>query len=427
MNILFLVTDDHRSDGAQALGSPDLFTPHLDRLIRRGTTLTDAFNLGSDEPSVDAASRAMLLTGKTYSNLPRSFYAPGEPGSDTAVETFPQFFRRQGYQTYAIGKWPNSRRSFQNAFAGGNQLLFGSTYEPGRTHLYAYDAAGRYPTPDRPAAHPNPNALFADAAVSFLHNRSDKKPFLLYVAFSQPPQPTAEWARRYDARRLRLPANFRPAPVVNTVSLNLRDEKRLPRPLQPDAIQAELARYYALISDVDSQIGRILKTLEETGQADRTLIVWTGSNGLTLGQHGLLSKQNLYDPSIRVPLVLTGPGIRRNYRSDALCYLHDVYPTLCELNGLPIPARLAGKSFAPVLTGQQKQHRDLLLFSFQPPMQQGVRTADGWKMIRYQVNNQTTLQLFHTRSDPHETQNLADERAYDVRKQEMLNLLNGGK
>lgn len=437
-NILFIVTDDHRPDGARALGNPDLMTPNLDRLIRRGASFTGVYNAGSDEPTVDNSSRAMLLTGQTCAHLPKSFYtAPTGKTSgeaENSAVTFPQYFRKYGYQTYAVGKWPNSKTSFQASFAGGDNLFFEEMHaakEGGhlRPMLHHFDAKGAYRPESRFKALGHSSAVFASAAISFLDKQSpnkNNKPFLLYVSFTAPHdpfQPPASWAERYVPASLRLPENFRPQPLFDTGEMTVRDEQRLVRPLQPSAVQAEMAKYYASISDIDEQIGRILQTLEINGLTENTLVVWCSDNGLMLGQQGLMGKQNLYEPSVRVPLVMAGPGVRRNLRPDALCYLHDVFPTLCQLAKLPLPTRLDGQSFASLLDGKEKQHRKQVLLAYRPPLQQAVRTADGWKLVQYRVKNQTTEQLFDLRQDPSELRDLSEQSGYQSQKQKLLNLL----
>src|SRR5260370_29375322 len=104
-----------------------------------------------------------------------------------------------------------------------------------------------------------------------------------------------------------------------------------------------------MITHVDAQMGRVLDTLEQTGHAGDTIVVFAADNGLAVGQHGLLGKQNLYDHSIRVPLIMSGRGVPGGKRADTLCYLLDLFPTLCDLTGLPTPSPLEGRSLQPAL------------------------------------------------------------------------------
>lgn len=431
-NILYILTDDHRFDGARALGTPELQTPNLDRLIAGGTAFTHAHILGGDEPAVCAPSRAMLMTGKAYYHLPVGFYSsrPNRPAdADPSLYlTMPEYFRQNGYYTYMTGKWHNSRQSFAKSFDGGDNLFFGGMhFEKDGGHiaptLHHFDSTGQYPAKASFREQKFSSQLYADAAVDFLKKRpSGNKPFMLYVAFTSPHdprQPYSPFTEKYDPMRMKLPPNFMPRHPFDNGELTIRDEVLLGFPRQPDSVRREIALYYAMISEVDAQIGRIMRALQESGQADNTIVVWGGDNGLAVGQHGLLGKQNLYDHSIRVPLVFAGKGIPANKRSDALCYLHDSFPTLCELAGLPVPSGLDGKSVKPVLDGKQTKHRDGLWFAYRHPMQQGVRSAGGWKLIRYQVNGQTTEQLFNLREDRWEMRNLVNDPRYQTIRQRL--------
>ena len=173
-------------------------------------------------------------------------------------------------------------------------------------------------------------------------------------------------------------------------------------------VQEHIAAYYAMITHLDSQIGRILDILEERGLAENTIIVFTGDNGLAVGQHGLLGKQNLYDHSVRVPLIFSGPGIPGGVQFDALCYLLDIYPTLCEMIGHPIPTTVEGQSLVQVLKGNEDTLRESLFLAYKK-IQRGVRTDDNWKLIKYNVRGVQTTQLFNLKEDPFEMNNLVSD------------------
>src|SRR6185295_4283855 len=125
-----------------------------------------------------------------------------------------------------------------------------------------------------------------------------------------------------------------------------------PHPRTPEVVRRHLADYYACVTCFDHHIGRIVATLKELKQFDNTIIIFTGDNGLSLGDHGLLGKQNLYElGGMHVPLIIAGPGIPRG-RSEAFVYLYDLFPTVCDLTGTTIPPQVEGKSQKPVITGQ---------------------------------------------------------------------------
>jgi arylsulfatase A-like enzyme len=151
----------------------------------------------------------------------------------------------------------------------------------------------------------------------------------------------------------------------------------------------------------------VLDVLKARGLADNTVVVFAGDNGLALGQHGLMGKQSLYDHSVRVPLILAGPGIPRGERRQAYCYLLDIYPTLCELVGIPVAATVEGKSLVPALRDPAERVRDVLLCAYRG-LQRSARD-ERYKLIEYVVEGQRTTQLFDLEADPWETANLAGD------------------
>jgi arylsulfatase A-like enzyme len=196
-----------------------------------------------------------------------------------------------------------------------------------------------------------------------------------------------------------------------------RDENLAPFPRTPERVRKEIAAYYGMVSEVDFQIGRILSALEKTGRSKDTIVVFAGDNGLAVGQHGLVGKQNLYEHSIRVPLVITGPGIPVNQRIAAPAYLHDLFPTLFDLVGLPVPSTVESRSLAPLLTNPEAPLRESTFHAFRH-LHRAVRT-DGWKLIRYNINGVHTTQLFDLKNDPWERFNRAGESGQMGRLREL--------
>jgi len=196
--------------------------------------------------------------------------------------------------------------------------------------------------------------------------------------------------------------------------MKVRDEMLAPHPRTPAVVREHLAAYYAMITHVDHHMGRVLAALEESGHADNTIVVFAADNGLAVGQHGLFGKQNLYDHSVRVPLVMGGPGLPRGARCDSLCYLLDIFPTLCNLTELPVPATVEGRSLMPALRNAKAQIRDSVFLAYRH-FQRGVRT-DAWKLIKYNVGGKQTTQLFDLRADPGEMKNLAEAQPARVRE-----------
>jgi arylsulfatase A-like enzyme len=232
----------------------------------------------------------------------------------------------------------------------------------------------------------------------------------------------------YAADKIPLPANYLPFHPFDNGEMFIRDEKLAPWPRTKKVVREHIRDYWAVITAMDEQIGRIFEALKETGQYDNTIIIFSSDQGIALGSHGLMGKQNLYEHSMGVPLVFSGPGIPKGGSSDAFCYLFDVYPTICELAGAKAPASLEGKSLAPVIAGnagsprpayQPEAGRDTIFLAYLD-IQRAVRSG-RWKLIRYPKVNVT--QLFDLQDDPYETKNLADDPAQAARVKELLGLL----
>jgi arylsulfatase A-like enzyme len=213
--------------------------------------------------------------------------------------------------------------------------------------------------------------------------------------------------------------NFLPQHPIDNGEMVVRDEKLLPWPRTVEAVRKEIGDYYACISHLDEQIGRILEVLRSTGLDKNTLVVFAGDNGLALGSHGLMGKQNLYEHSVGVPLIISGPGVPANRRADAFCYLLDVYPTLAELAGLPALPDLDGRSLNPVFRSRSTAVRPVIFTAYRD-IQRAVR-GERWKLIRYPRVDQT--QLFDLQADPGETKNLADDPAFFDRVKQMMTSL----
>ncbi|MEQ1853497.1 MAG: sulfatase/phosphatase domain-containing protein, partial [Chthoniobacteraceae bacterium] len=181
-------------------------------------------------------------------------------------------------------------------------------------------------------------------------------------------------------------------------NLDGRDERLLPRPLVDSEVRTELAIYYALITDIDAQIGRILKAIEERGMGGDTVIIFTTDQGLAMGSHGLLGKQNQYEHTARVPLILAGPGVPPGRRIDALCQLRDLFPTACELAGIAVPSTVQAASLAPLLRGEKASGRDDVFGYFTDT--QRMICDRRWKLIVYPKAKR--VQLFDLPEDPDE-------------------------
>lgn len=410
-NFVFLLADDMRPDAVGSLGHPVVKTPHLDALVREGVAFTRAV---AAYP-ICHVSRAEMLTGCTAFRTGVQYRGTK---LDPKLALWPETLRRAGYLTWYSGKWHNDGQPKSRGYVETRALYSGG------------GGAGRTPQPDhagRPATGyvgwtfktddgraepekgvgltPDTDRFIGDGAVELIRRRP-AQPFFLHVNFTGPHDPRIVprgFEGAYDPARMPLPKNFAPEHPFDHGNAKGRDEVLLAAPRQPDEVRAELACYYAMISQVDAQVGRIVAALRETGELDRTVIIFSSDHGLALGSHGLMGKQNLYDHSLGVPLLMRGPGVPRSRRLDAACYLRDLFPTTCELAGLAIPDTVQGRSLAPVLVGRTKSVHPHVIGYF-TNTQRAIRD-DRWKLIWYpQAGRQ---QLFDLANDADELRDLA--------------------
>lgn len=422
-NILFFFTDDQRFDTIRALGNEQMHTPNMDAWVREGMAFTHAHIMGGTSPAVCMPSRAMLLTGRTLFHLDRA-------GQDIPQEhvLLSELLRQAGYETFGTGKWHNGSGSYARGFTDGAEIFFGGMEDHWNVPACDFDPRGEYDleipmvrdphhsnsVTYRQCDHITPgkhsSELFCEAAIDFLEDYDSEAPFFMYISFMAPHDPRTmpvEYLETYDPDEIDLPANFLREHPFDNGELVVRDELLAPFPRTPEVIRRHIAEYYAMITHADAQMGRVMEALRETGRAEDTIIVFAGDNGLALGQHGLMGKQNLYDHSLRVPLVMCGPGIPRGKRSDAFCYLLDIYPTLCDLIDIPIPDSVEGKSLVPAMCDGEEKTRDTMFFAYKE-LQRCVRDRQ-YKLIEYVVEGKRTTQLFDVLADPREMDNLADK------------------
>ncbi len=425
VNVLVLLTDDQRFSAVDALFNPHVRTPNMDRLVRGGTAFTNAHIMGSMSGAVCMPSRAMLVSGRNLYHLS----GKGETIPEAHV-TFPELLRSNGYTTFGTGKWHNGAAAYARSFSCGENIFFGGMSDHLKVPVHDFDPAGKYPREKRYIADGFSSNLFSDSAIRFLNGYTGDAPFCLYLSFTAPHDPRMapkEYADLYPPEKVKLPKNFMPLHPFDNGELIIRDEKLAPFPRTPENTREQIAGYYAMVTHVDAQIGRVLQALEETGQADNTLIVFGGDNGLAVGQHGLMGKQNMYEHSVRVPLVLNGPGIPKGKTCDALCYLHDIYPTVCELSRLAVPGTVESRSLVPLLTGEKGTARESLYCAYKDI--QRMVCDDRWKLILYNVEGERTMQLFDLKKDPWEMKNLAEvpRHAGQIRRlhRELLGWMSG--
>jgi arylsulfatase A-like enzyme len=401
-NIIFILTDDQRFDALNAAGSSEIKSPAMDQLAAEGTHFVQATFMGGNSAAVCMPSRSMIMTGNSLFRC-KGVIGPG-------AVTLPQLLRRNGYATFTSGKWHNDKDSLLRSFEYGKGIFIGGMGNHFKTPVVDIQNGGLV---NNHVVTEFDAEVFASNTIDFLTNRPKGKPFFAYLSFKTPHDPRVvppRYHQMYDAAKLTLPPNFLPEHRFDNGEMKIRDEKLAPMPRTPEIIRKHLAAYYAATTATDDQIARVLKTLDTLGLAENTIVVFASDNGLAVGQHGLMGKQNLYDHSARIPLILRGPGIPKGKRSEALCQLFDLYPTLAAMAGLQSPAGVDGKDLGPVLRGEQTDVRTATFHSYKD-VQRAVRTHDA-KLIEYLVNGKRTTQLFDLKKDPWEINNLAQDPAH---------------
>lgn len=375
-NVLILYSDDQRADTIGAWGNQHIDTPNLDRLVRRGVSFRNCYNQGGHQGAVCIASRAMLLSGKSL------WRATADNGLDSTL--MPERFREAGYDTFFTGKWHNGQKTLERCFQSGGLTHLGGMGPQIRPSLSDFGEFQARPHDGRITP------LLTDGLIQYLNKREkSQSPFFAYCAFTAPHDPreaSAEDLKRYEGRELPLPRPWFPAPQRDNGELVIRDEMVVPAPRTQDQCRRELAAYFALITEMDRNIGRILKTLEDIGQLERTMIVFAGDNGLAMGAHGLMGKQSMYEHSLRVPLILAGPGLRARTESRPV-YLYEVYSRLCSHLKVSAPAVVEAPG-APLYFGYRT-------------FQRAVRV--GSKKMAWSGK---TIEQYDLKSDPHEEHNL---------------------
>jgi arylsulfatase A-like enzyme len=423
-NVLFIFSDDQSYETIRASGHTDIDTPNLDRLVARGTTFTHAYNMGAWGGAVCVASRSMLITGRSVWRA-----KAGEKNQHQDVEAgrlWPQRMAAAGYETYFTGKWhiqADAAKCFTHCInkrpgmpkdepAGYNRPLPGKPdpWSPSDPKFGGFWQGGKHWS-----------EVLGDDSVAFLARAAkSEKPFFMYLAFNAPHDPRQspkEYVDRYPLDRIKLPENFLPEyPQKEEIGAGrkLRDEKLAPYPRDENSVKVNRQEYYAIITHLDAQVGRILDALEKSGKASNTWIFFTSDHGLAVGHHGLMGKQNMYDHSLRVPFIVNGPGVKAGAEIDAPIYLQDAMATALDLAGADRKG-VEFHSVRPLLAGEGKGLD--AVYGAYLNLQRAV-IHDGWKLILYPDAKVT--KLFHLAADPQEMKDLAADPAMAGRKKALF-------
>ncbi len=417
-NVVFLFADDQRADTIAAHGNQFIHTPNLDQLAGNGFSFLRNYCAGSFSGAVCVASRAMLMTGKHWMHLPQE-----RPQSNWGGEVLLPAVLQQhgGYRTFIVGKWHNGESTLRSAFREGRSVYMGGMAN--HADFQVQDLTNGMLGPKHDAGGFS-SSIFADEAISFIQGADATQPFFLYVAFTaphDPRNPPESFRKRYYENRPPLPENFLPVHPFNNAPQTTSglDESLAAWPREKSVISDQLCEYYGLITHLDEQVGRIMEAISDSAHAKNTIIIYTADHGLAMGSHGLLGKQNIYEQSMRCPLILNGPKVPSGQSSRAMTYVHDLYATICDFAGVPMPQGIDARSLRPIMDETKKSVRQSLFLPFQDN-QRSVRNK-RWKLHVYpQINHRL---LFDLSVDPFELSNVADDPSYADVVDDMMGLM----
>jgi len=413
-NFLVLIADDQRWDQLSCADRPlipELKTPNMDRLARHGVYFRNAFVT----TPICAVSRASIMTGRYVSthgmNHFRTSMAP-----EVLSQTYPAVLHRHGYRTAVLGKWGMGTDGTEDIFDQFN----------------AWATQGRYFHETDSGKIHNAEWLAARAR-EFLESCTADKPFCLTVCYKSPHHPYQPDERDKNLfEDVVIPKRRTDTAQAYQAVKSDMMEKSLNRWCYFDERKDEATKndfeknFLRCVKSLDRSVGKIVQTLEDLDLDENTVVIYLSDNGYLWGEHGLGGKWLLYEESIRVPLIVQGPGIARAVSGttlDRLALNIDVAPTILDMAGIAIPGDMDGMSLYPALSGRGAparadffmEHVGVIDVENPIPDSIGVRT-DAWKYIRYVNVSPEVEEMYHIKVDPLETRNLADDPNYsDVR------------
>jgi arylsulfatase A-like enzyme len=433
-NVVFIITDDQRWDALSVAGNPHLKTPHIDRLAAEGVRFKNYFCT----TSLCSPSRASILSGK---------YAHAHGVIDNFTEfpatlpSFPSVLQSIGYETAYIGKWHMGE---------GNDKP-----RPGFDYFVTHKGQGNYFDTEF-----NINGqgsklvkgyythVVSKMALDWLKKDRDK-PFLLMLGHKAPhsfytPEP------KYEKAFASVPVSYprsafalqdKPRWIAQRLNtwhgiygplFEWRDSFPDSSPAAVKDFEAMVHAYWATILSVDDSVGEIYRTLQEMGELENTIFVFTSDNGLLNGEHGMVDKRTMHEPSIRIPLIVRYPGLTpvdKPVVVDKQVLTLDIAPTILDLCGAPALKNIHGQSFKPLVQGDTSNWRKAWFYEYNyekqfpyTPNVRGIRT-DKWKYIHYPAGDGSPdkhlAELYHLAADPGEDRNLIKDPRYAGKVQEL--------
>ena len=409
-NIVFICSDQHAYKYTGYMGHDYVKTPHLDSIAKQGVTFTDNY---SGAP-VCVPGRSCMMTG-TYASDNHSY------GNSTVWDgthlTWSALMRDAGYHTWATGKM-DMNDEHDLGFVEG-EVGNGHQRNPDITELFrrpvAYRTGERPNVDGRPRDDRHQDAERTQQTVDFIRNRSQQlnKPWAAYVGLTQPHPSFVALRKYYDyyyPAKVDMP-NIPPGHLedLHLAFQELRHFKRIATPIPEERIRRARAGYYGMITELDEYIGQLWRAVEDTGQLENTIFIYTSDHGESLGEHGLWYKNNLYDVGIRVPLVMAGGGLPAGKVINRPVSHVDLIRTLLEWSGAGTHPDLRGTSLSPLIAGESDAGPP---FVYAENHSEGNTTGSfmirkgDWKYLHFTWYDDL---LFNLSDDPGEFENRIDD------------------
>lgn len=443
-NILWVMTDQHNANCMGNAGHPNVKTPALDSLAQGGIKFDNAF---CNNP-ICSPSRLSFVTGQ-YPHMHGFLGNNNFNYSGTNPDSIGAVFRRNCYQTAIIGKSHMIGAWDEEAFEHIRycDLCDGDRNDPLKHHYFRYlvdnGLGDMYEEGNLPPEHQNSREGYAiselpyehsiehwtgNETLSFIENRDKSRPFLLQMSFQRPHPPlipSAEHAALYNPEEIVLPENAVDA-FENSFESKPEFIKKamLRRRKDPESLKKVLAHYFALITAIDSEIGRVLEKLKQIGQLDNTIVIYTADHGDFAGEHGISNKNiGIYESIHRIPFIIRYPGGPEGTIRHEIMESVDLYPTLCELAGVPAPDGFDGESIIPIINGESGGKKQAIAeWDFPLPRERvnAIRTKQH-RMVYY--GRKLGGELYDREKDPGEINNVWNSPEYQQVRMELMERL----
>ncbi|MCY4216552.1 MAG: sulfatase-like hydrolase/transferase [Flavobacteriaceae bacterium] len=453
-NFVFLFADDLSYNALGYLGNSVVQTPNIDRIAQTGISFTNTYNMGGWNAAICVASRSMIISGLSIWDAHKATKNWSDNDSVVVNQTWPKLLEQNGYQTFMTGKWHVElpvesvfqRVGTERPGMPGDRRMetpfqeIEEAYRLGEDTNYLFPIGYARPVDENDLSWSPTDSIHGgfweggkhwsevvrDEAFAFLEEAQENaNPFFMYLSFNAPHDPRQapqEYVDLYPLEDIDLPTSFlEEYPHKDDIGndLLLRDESLAPFPRTPHAIKTHIQEYYAIISHLDTQVGLILDQLEQSGSLDNTYIFFAADHGLSVGSHGLLGKQSMYDHSVRVPFIMAGPGIQGGQIATQAIYLQDVMPTTLELANIAIPNRVFFHSVMDIANQQNTTgHYEDGIYGAYRHLQRMIQ-KDHYKLIVYPAIQK--ILLFDLNNDPHEMTDLSSLEEYQPKVESLMN------